>query len=329
MRKLILLIIFLSFCFNSCENNNNTVKVFGNIKGLKKSTLKLLKLDLESNEPIVIDSFFSMSGNFNFTLNKAPSYLYTLAINDTLKIPFFSDTSDTEIKGDLSSLSSFEVESFSEEDVFFRKYSQDDFFEKKTGMEIMLNNPNKIVSVFTAYYQFQIFDIPKDTMDIIINRFSNYSKQSIYFDYLNKLYDKITNIKKGSIAPNFSSKTKDGELISLNDFKRKYVLLDFWASWCAPCIQKFPSMLEIYRNANKDNFEILGVSVDVNRKSWENSISKNNLTWINISNVKGWDEISDRYGVKAVPQNFLINPDGIIIKKNIDIKELKLFVNSL
>jgi thiol-disulfide isomerase/thioredoxin len=109
----------------------------------------------------------------------------------------------------------------------------------------------------------------------------------------------------------------------------KYVLLDFWASWCAPCIQKFPSMLEIYRNANKDNFEILGVSVDVNRKSWENSISKNNLTWINISNVKGWDEISDRYGVKAVPQNFLINPDGIIIKKNIDIKELKLFVNSL
>ncbi len=72
----------------------------------------MLKLDLESNEPIVIDSFFSMSGNFNFTLNKAPSYLYTLAINDTLKIPFFSDTSDTEIKGDLSSLSSFEVESF-------------------------------------------------------------------------------------------------------------------------------------------------------------------------------------------------------------------------
>jgi peroxiredoxin len=322
-------IITIVLIFISCENNNNTVKVFGNIKGLKKSTLKLLKLDLESNEPIVIDSFFSMSGNFNFTLNKAPSYLYTLAINDTLKIPFFSDTSDTEIKGDLSSLSSFEVESLSKEDIFFRTFSQDDFFEKEKGMEIMLKNPDKIVSVFTAYYQFQIFNISKDTMDIIMNKYSDYSKQSTYFDYLNKLYERITNIKEGKIAPNFSAKTKEGELISLIDYRGKYVLLDFWASWCAPCIQKFPEMKNIYDDSDNDEFEILGVSVDMNRDSWVNSILKNKLNWINISNARGWDEISDRYGVKAVPQNFLINPDGIIIKKNIDIKELKLFVNSL
>ncbi len=328
MRK-ILLIIFLSFCFNSCENNNNTVKVFGNIKGFKKSTLKLIKLDLESNEPIVIDSFFSMSGNFKFSLNKAPSYLYTLAINDTLKIPFFSDDSNTEIKGDLSSISSFKVESSSTENAFFRKFSQDDFFEKEKGMNIMLNHPDKIVSVFTAYYQFQIFNISKDTMDIIMNKFSNYSKQSVYYDYLNKLYKKITKISEGKIAPNFSAKTKDGELISLIDLRGKYVLLDFWASWCAPCIQKFPEMKNIYNNAKNKNFQILGVSVDVRRDRWVNSILLNKLNWINISNARGWDEISDEYGVKAVPQNFLINPEGIIIKKNIDVKELKLFVDSI
>lgn len=326
MKKSILLIFIM---FLSCENNNKIVKVYGKIKGLKETTINLLKLDLESNEPVIIDSFFSSSGNFKFSLNKAPSYLYTLAINDTLKIPFFSDTSNTEIKGDLSSISSFKVESSSTEDAFFRKFSQDAFFEKEKGMNIMLNHPDKIVSVFTAYYQFQIFNISKDTMDIIMSKFSNYSKQSVYYDYLNKLYKKITKISEGKIAPNFSAKTKDGELISLIDLRGKYVLLDFWASWCGPCIQKFPEMKNIYNNAKNKNFQILGVSVDVRRDRWVNSILLNKLNWINISNARGWGEISDEYGVKAVPQNFLINPDGIIIKKNININELKLFVNTL
>ncbi len=326
LKKSILLIFII---LASCEYNKNSVKVYGNIKGLKETTIKLLKLDLESNEPVIIDSFFSNSGNFKFNLNKAPSFLYTLAVNDTLKIPFFSDDSDTEIKGDLSSISSFKIESSSIEDTFFRGFSQDDFFEKEKGMDIMLNHPDKIVSVFTAYYQFQIFNISKDTMDIIMKNYSDYSKQSIYFDYLNNLYEKIIRIKEGNKAPNFSAKTQDDELISLIDFRGKYILLDFWASWCAPCIQKFPEMNNVYDNSNNDKFEILGVSVDVSRDRWVNSILENNLNWTNISNTRGWDEISDIYGVKAIPQNFLINPEGIIIKKNIDVKELKLFVDSI
>ena len=88
-------------------------------------------------------------------------------------------------------------------------------------------------------------------------------------------------------------------------------------------------MKNIYNNAKNKNFQILGVSVDVRRDRWVNSILLNKLNWINISNARGWGEISDEYGVKAVPQNFLINPDGIIIKKNININELKLFVNTL
>ena len=193
----------------------------------------------------------------------------------------------------------------------------------------MLNYSDNIVSVFTAYYQFQIHNISQDTMSLIIDNFSSYSKNSIYFDYLKSLYEKITSIKEGVLAPNFTSKDIDGKQHSLYDFRGKYVYIDFWASWCAPCIEKFPEMKKIYNSRDKSKFEILGVSVDVSRDSWIKSIEKNKLNWINISNTKGWDEISDSYGVKAVPQNFLVDPNGTIIKKNIELNDLKEILESL
>ena len=85
---------------------------------------------------------------------------------------------------------------------------------------------------------------------------------------------------------------------------------------------------KIYNSRDKSKFEILGVSVDVSRDSWIKSIEKNKLDWINISNTKGWDEISDSYGVKAVPQNFLVDPDGLILYKNISLPALRDFLEN-
>ena len=328
MRGLILyVLIFLTLL--SCTSISDSIKIEGKVSGLKNQTVKLLKLDLETNEPVVVDSFNSKNGAFEFIVKKEPSYLHTLFINDSIKLPFFVDNSKVKIDGDIKSIESFTISSKSKEDNFFREYSQDDFFDRKIGMDIMLNYPDNIVSVFTAYYQFQIHNISQDTMSLIIDNFSSYSKNSIYFDYLKSLYKKITSIKEGVLAPNFTSKNIDGKQYSLYDFRGKYVYIDFWASWCAPCIEKFPEMKKIYNSRDKSKFEILGVSVDVSRDSWIKSIEKNKLSWINISNTKGWDEISDSYGVKAVPQNFLVDPNGTIIKKNIELNDLKEILESL
>ena len=328
MRGLILyVLIFLTLL--SCTSISDSIKIEGKVSGLKNQTVKLLKLDLETNEPVVVDSFNSKNGAFEFIVKKEPSYLHTLFINDSIKLPFFVDNSKVKIDGDIKSIESFTISSKSKEDNFFREYSQDDFFDRKIGMDIMLNYPDNIVSVFTAYYQFQIHNISQDTMSLIIDNFSSYSKNSIYFDYLKSLYKKITSIKEGVLAPNFTSKDIDGKQYSLYDFRGKYVYIDFWASWCAPCIEKFPEMKKIYNSRDKSKFEILGVSVDVSRDSWIKSIEKNKLSWINISNTKGWDEISDSYGVKAVPQNFLVDPNGTIIKKNIELNDLKEILESL
>jgi len=328
MRRLTLYVLIF-FTLYSCTSISDSIIIEGKVSGLKNQTVKLLKLDLETNEPVAVDSFNSKNGAFEFFVKKEPSYLHTLFINDSIKFPFFVDNSNVKIDGDIKSIESFIISSKSKEDNFFREYSQDDFFDRKIGMDIMLNYPDNIVSVFTAYYQFQIHNISQDTMSSIIDNFSSYSKNSIYFDYLKSLYEKITSIKEGVLAPNFTSKDIDGKQNSLYDFRGKYVYIDFWASWCAPCIEKFPEMKKIYNSIDKSKFEILGVSVDVSRDSWIKSIEKNKLNWINISNTKGWDEISDSYGVKAVPQNFLVDPNGTIIKKNIELNDLKEILESL
>ncbi|MCD0487807.1 AhpC/TSA family protein [Pedobacter sp. MC2016-14] len=130
----------------------------------------------------------------------------------------------------------------------------------------------------------------------------------------------------GNIGPDFVMKNVKGEDVSLASFKGKYVLLDFWASWCGPCRQENPTVVKAYEKYKASKFTILGVSLDSGengKKNWMDAIAKDGLTWEQVCDLKGWGNVAAQlYHVNAVPTNFLLDPTGKIIGKNLRGDEL-------
>ena len=130
----------------------------------------------------------------------------------------------------------------------------------------------------------------------------------------------------GQPAPAFSQTTPDGKTVSLADYRGKYVLVDFWASWCGPCRAENPAVTKVYNEFKGRNFDILGVSLDdeKGRAKWLKAVQDDHLAWTQVSDLKGWqNEAARRYHVRGIPQNFLIDPTGKIVAANLRGEELK------
>ena len=122
----------------------------------------------------------------------------------------------------------------------------------------------------------------------------------------------------GKQAPDFTLPDVNGNMVSLNSFRGKYVLVDFWASWCRPCRMENPNVVAAFKKFSQKNFTILGVSLDKEKESWVQAIQEDQLQWQHVSDLKFWDSmVVPLYGIEGIPFNVLIDPQGIVIAKDL------------
>jgi peroxiredoxin len=142
-----------------------------------------------------------------------------------------------------------------------------------------------------------------------------------------KQMEAVKPISVGHKAPEFTVKSIDGKDVKLSDYKGKYVMLDFWASWCVPCRQENPNVVKQYAAYKEKGFNILGISLDTEKKDWQQAVAKDNLTWTHVSDLQRFDGPTERiYHIEAIPSNFIIDPQGIIVAKSVTGPDLEEFL---
>lgn len=169
-----------------------------------------------------------------------------------------------------------------------------------------------------------VIDVVKN--DPVFNSLSERLKTSPEAKDFKSLIDARKEVVIGNQAPNFIQNDINDKPVSLSDFKGKYVLIDFWASWCGPCRAENPNLVKAYQKYKNRNFTILSVSIDRpgHKKDWLNAIQSDHLEWTQVSDLKFFNNsVAKTYGITGIPQNFLIDKNGVIVASNLRGEQLE------
>jgi thiol-disulfide isomerase/thioredoxin len=191
------------------------------------------------------------------------------------------------------------------------------------------DNPSSFATVLALRNTFYMLDT--EQLDAALSRLDAPLHQMEEYSYMYGKLERMKAVAVGKKYTDFGLETPGGEFLKVSDVHRGNVLLiDFWASWCGPCRQANPEVVEIYKAYHHQGFEILGVSLDRDSASWVKAIADDQLEWNHISDLQYWNsEGAELYGVPAIPHTVLIDRDGTITAKNLHGDELREAIESL
>lgn len=188
----------------------------------------------------------------------------------------------------------------------------------RTMVSFVSKHPSSMVSVELVIDMVNNGYNPLSTADGLLRKIeSTTAAQYLKTKKIRDIINKRMRLQIGNLVPDFSQPDTTGQAVMLSSFKGKYILVDFWASWCGPCRKENPNMLEAYHKYKNRNFEIVAVSLDENRRQWIAAVKEDQLPWKQLSDLKRENAAGKLYGVTSIPTNYLIDPTGKIVALNL------------
>ena len=358
--------------FTACNNDKNTYTVTGEAKGFEDQVpIYVLKIVDEQPQPVdtlTIQNeaftgtftpaevgdiylmrtdgvpanllYFPENQDLHIVINKENPGTSTVSGNSATEgyYNYVSDISDINKQmAELNTKASLIVQEHGQDSEEFQALEKEMMDYQKLQAEIgknhIKNNSNSIFSVILVRNLLQTKQIDTEEAEIMISHLT----PAIAKHEQTKAVKELIEINKaslnvGSIVPDFSAKTPEGEELALSDVMKqgKYTLIDFWAAWCAPCRRENPNLVSLYEAYHDKGLEILGVSLDKTEAEWLGAIEKDKLTWHQISNLQFWnDPIAKQYQIRAIPASFVIDSEGKIVGKDLRGPALHSFIGNL
>ncbi len=345
-------LIFCSIFFGTVQaqvSKPGGFQIEGHIKGMAEKSAVML---IDANKPTdTLARGFVKAGVFVLTGHVPEPNLFELNFfSAKKKTTIFIGNETVMLQGDISNLAAMQVKgSASETDFLSFQETFNPYFTQLNQLSQLANSPegaskkdsvgeeyqkvNRTIqmkvdsfilqrkSSYVSPFVLVIVNQLSDDVFLLEGRYRSLDlpvQQSMFGKYLKEQIDNAKVGAVGSDALDFTQNDTAGLPVKFSSFKGKYVLVDFWASWCKPCRMENPNVLAAYDRFKEKNFTVLGVSLDRSRDSWLKAIGDDKLVWVQVSDLKFWNNaVAMQYKIQQIPQNFLIDPNGKIIGKNL------------